>query len=157
MITGRLSFMLEEKFLDVYTKFKLFFYQTVFSRFEDREASLTTVETFCMETIYALREPTVNEFANFMHISSPNAAYKVNSLIKKGYVEKIRSQNDRREYHLRPTQKYLDYSDIHHNYIETVIGRLRDRLSLEDQERLEKILTILSDELMPEVTLPRRP
>ena len=41
--------MLDESFRDVYTKFKLHFYQEVFSRFQNREASLTTVESFCME------------------------------------------------------------------------------------------------------------
>ena len=104
--------MLEESFNQVYTKFKLHFYRTVFSRFQNREASLTAVETFCMEVILALKEPTINEFASFVQISSPNAAYKINSLIQKGYVEKIQSPHDRREYHLRPTQKYLDYYNI---------------------------------------------
>ena len=80
--------MLEESFSQVYTKFKLHFYQEIFSRFQNREASLTAVETFCMEIILALKEPTINEFASFVHISSPNAAYKVNNLIQKGYVEK---------------------------------------------------------------------
>ena len=88
--------MLEESFNQVYTKFKLHFYRTVFSRFQTREASLTAVETFCMEVILALKEPTINEFASFAQISSPNAAYKVNSLIQKGYVEKIQSPHDRR-------------------------------------------------------------
>jgi hypothetical protein len=69
--------MLEQKFAEVYTKFKLHFYLETFERFQRREASLTTVETFAMETIQALGEPTVNEFASFMKISSPNAAYKV--------------------------------------------------------------------------------
>ena len=46
--------MLDEAFDRVYTKFKLHFYRSVFSRFQDREASLTTVETFCMEIINAL-------------------------------------------------------------------------------------------------------
>ena len=46
--------MLEQRFQAVYTKFKLHFYQEVFSRFQNREASLTTVETFAMETILAL-------------------------------------------------------------------------------------------------------
>lgn len=78
--------MLEQAFFRVYTKFKLHFYQEIFKRFQDREASLTTVETFCMESIQALGSPTINEFATFMCISSPNAAYKVNSLVKKGYV-----------------------------------------------------------------------
>ena len=43
--------MLEEVFQDVYTKFKLHFYQNVFQRFATREATLTTVESFCMEEI----------------------------------------------------------------------------------------------------------
>ena len=43
--------MLEQAFQDVYTKFKLHFYRAVFGRFKRREATLTTVETFCMEII----------------------------------------------------------------------------------------------------------
>ena len=94
--------MLEQAFNSVYSKFKLHFYQEIFRRFQDREASLTTVETFCMESIQALGAPTINEFAGFMRISPPNAAYKVNSLVKKGYVRKVQSSSDRREYHLFP-------------------------------------------------------
>lgn len=62
-----------------------------------------------MESIMALGRPSVNEFATFMRISPPNAAYKVNSLVKKGYIRKIQSPEDRREYHLEVTQKYIDY------------------------------------------------
>ena len=65
-----------------------------------------------METIMALGHPTINEFASFMCISSPNAAYKVASLIKKGYVRKVQSETDRREYHREGTQKYIDYYNI---------------------------------------------
>ena len=63
--------MLDQAFFRVYTKFKLHFYQELFRRFQDREASLTTMETFCVESIQALGSPTVNEFANFMRISPP--------------------------------------------------------------------------------------
>ena len=49
--------MLEQRFETVYTKFKLHFYQEIFERFQNREASLTTVETFAMETIQALGLP----------------------------------------------------------------------------------------------------
>ena len=52
--------MLKNAFFNVYTKFKLHFYQEIFLRFQNREASLTTVETFCMESILALGSPTVN-------------------------------------------------------------------------------------------------
>lgn len=149
--------MLEEKFARVYSKFKLHFYQEIFEHFQSREASLTTIETFSMETIQALGEPTVNEFASFMRISLPNATYKINSLIRKGYVEKIQSQDDRREYHLRPTEKYQRYYDISNAYVHTVMERIQQRFPAEDCARLEEMLTVLCDELMPEVHLPDDP
>ena len=109
--------MLEKAFNDVYTKFKLHFYQQVFGRFAQREATLTTVETFCMEVILAMGTPTIAEFSKMLQISTPNAAYKINSLVKKGYVERIRSTTDKREYRLRPTQKYIDYYNISYSYL----------------------------------------
>lgn len=145
--------MLEQAFADVYSKFKLHFYQKVFSRFQSREASLTTVETFCMEIIQALGKPTINEFASFVQISPPNAAYKVNSLIKKGYLKKVQSENDRREYFLVVTQKYEDYYNISYSYLSTVMSRIKDRFSPEDVAKIEEMLTIISDELMPEIPL----
>ena len=146
--------MLHQAFNEVYTKFKLHFYQAVFSRFQKREASLTTVETFCMEIIMALGRPTINEFARFVNISPPNAAYKVNSLIQKGYVRKEQSPEDKREYHLEVTQKYIDYYNISSSYMEEVMDRIVRRFPAEDCAKLEEILTVVSRELMPEVPLP---
>ena len=143
---------LEEAFISVYTKFKLYFYQRVLgNNFKSREATLTTVETFCMEVIYAMGRPTINEFASFINISSPNAAYKVNKLIQKGYVRKVQSEKDHREYHLEVTDKYLNYYNISQNYIDEVVGRLKYRLNEEAQDQLTRILNIMSEELMVEV------
>lgn len=138
-------------FENVYNKFKLHFYQETFSRFQNREASLTTVEAFAMEAIYALGSPTVHEFASFMRISSSNAAYKIGSLIRKGYVEKVQSTSDGREYHLRPTQKYIDYYNVSASYVHEVIERIKQRFSPEDLAKLEEMLQVMSEELMPEV------
>ena len=149
--------MLKHAFFNVYTKFKLHFYQEIFQRFQSREASLTTVETFCMETIQALSSPTINEFATFMRISPPNAAYKVNSLIKKGYIRKVQSPEDRREYHLEVTQKYVDYYNISTSYMIEVMDRIAQRFPPEDCAKLEEMLTVISRELMPEVELPDTP
>ena len=146
--------MLRNTFFTVYTKFKLHFYKEIFERFQSREASLTTVETFCMETIKALGNPTVNEFATFMNISPPNAAYKVNSLVKKGYLKRIQSETDRREFHLEATQKYIDYYNISTCYMVEVMDRISKRFSPEDCKKLEEMLSVISHELMPEVDIP---
>ena len=147
---------LETAFNEVYTKFKLHFYQEIFRRFQDREASLTTVETFCMESIMALGSPTVNEFATFMRISPPNAAYKVNSLVKKGYIRKVQSPDDRREYPLEVAREDSDYCNVSASYAAEVVARANRRFSPEDCAKLEEMLTIVSRELMPEVNLPER-
>ena len=138
--------MLQHAFFNVYTKFKVHFYQEIFQRFQTREANLTTVETFCVETIQALGSPTVNEFASFMRISPPNATYKVNSLVQ--------SAEDRREYHLEVTPKYFDYYNISTSYLVEVMSRVTKRFTAEECARLEEMLNIVSRELMPEVRIP---
>lgn len=146
--------MLEQTFNQVYTKFKLNLYRRIFNRFEEREATLTAVETFCVEVIYALGRPTINQFAHFVQISQANAAYKVASLIKKGYITKERSTQDKREYHLAVTEKYMDYYGISYDYVKLVVDRARRRFPAEDIAKLEEMLRIISQELMPEIPLP---
>ena len=107
-----------------------------------------------MEAIQALGSPTVNEFATFMRISPPNAAYKVNSLIKKGYIRKVQSSDDRREYHLEITQKYIDYYNISTAYMTAVMNRITQRFTPAECAKLEEMLTIISRELMAEVEIP---
>lgn len=145
--------MLEESFNRVYSKFKLHFYQKVFERWQDREASLTTVETFCMEIIYAIKNPTVNKFARVANLSSPNAAYKINNLIKKGYLRKVQSTEDRREYHLEVTEKYLNYYNISYQYLTEVMQRIEKRFTPAELEVMEKILQVMDEELMPEIDI----
>ena len=145
--------MLKDEFTRVYSKFKLHFYQMIFVYFYYLETCLTTVETFCMEIIYLAKGPTVNEFAKLASLSSPNAAYKVNSLIKKGYLEKVQSKEDKREYHLYVTRKYLDYYNISHHYVDTVLSRLEERFSKEELEIVSRVLQAVDKELMPEIQI----
>ena len=100
--------MLEQIVKTAYKEFTLRFYHELFARFQDQETGLTAAEIFAAEAIRALGSPTVNEFADFMHVSTPNAAYKINSLVRKGYVEKTRSAQDKREYLLHVTQEIRD-------------------------------------------------
>ena len=151
---GEVFAMLDQAFQQVYTKFKLHFYQQVFSKFENREATLTTVESFCMEVIMALGHPTIAEFSNMMHLSTPNAAYKINNLVKKGYVEKVQSRTDKREYHLYPTRKYIEYYSISYAYLQKVVDRAKQRFAPEELQKLEEMLRVVSSELMPEIQLP---
>ena len=90
-----------------------------------------------------------------MGISAPNAAYKVNALIQKGYIEKVRSESDRREYHLRPTRRFWEYYELSSSYAKIVERRCRERFAPEELEKLEEMLTIITEELMPELEIKR--
>ena len=147
--------MLQECFTTIYSKFKLYSYQHFFGQWKEKEMPLTTVESFCMEIIYNLGNPTVNEFAKMANISSANAAYKINNLVKKGYLRKIRSEEDRREFHLEVTDKYINYCAINQDYLMEVMSRVKMRLSEKELAEFERMLKIMSD-LMTEINIDNK-
>lgn len=142
--------MLRKSFTDVYSKFKLQFYRRVFDLVRERDGSLSAMEAFALEVIGMLGKPTVGQFAEFLNISQSNATYKVNNLIKKGYVERLNSTTDRREYHLVLSEKYYKYINLMDSYQSEVLGRIEQRFSPEDVEKFDEMLRVISDELMPE-------
>ena len=145
--------MLENNFAKVYTKFKMSLYAKIFNQDVDVDDRLTAIEVICVEVIYALNNPTIQEFANFAQLSAPNAAYKVNSLVKKGYVNKVQSEVDKREYHLEVTDKYMKTYGVTYDYIGVVMERIRNRFTPEEVAEVEKLLQVINEELMPEVKL----
>ncbi len=142
--------MLEQNFMEVYDKFKFRFYQEVFKIVKEREGSLSAMEAFSLEVIKMLGKPTVGQFAEFLNISQSNATYKVNSLIRKGYLTRENSTRDRREYHLVLSDKYNNYISIMNNYERTVMERVRERFSGDEVETFSRMLKVISSELMPE-------
>ena len=142
--------MLQDSFINVYDKFKLEFFRRIFELVREREGSLSAMEAFSIEIIHALDEPTVGQFAEFLNISQSNATYKVNNLIKKGYLKKQNSSTDRREYHLVLSEKYYGYTDIMRGYVKTVMDRIEASFTPEETELFSFLFCFISDELMPE-------
>ena len=139
----------------LYSKFRIHYYRDVFRRINSRELSLTTTEVYCVEIIHNLGKPTIQEFANFIGISSPNATYKVNSLIKKGYVKKLQSDTDKREFYLDLTEKFYRYYNINEKYLDIVEERLKNELSPEEFKIFNDTLKKIYYEMMPEVNLDK--
>ena len=142
--------MLEENFVAVYDKFKIEFFRRLFGLVREREGSLSAMEALSVEVIHQMRAPTISQFADFLGISQSNATYKVNSLIKKGYIVKENSDIDRREYHLKLTEKYYHYSGLMQSYVDTVMERMQHRFTPEELNIFSQMLGVISDELMPE-------
>ena len=142
--------MVEKSFIEIYDKFKLRFYRGVFDLVREREGSLSAMEAISLEIIKILSEPTVGQFADFLNISQSNSTYKVNNLIKKGYLERQNSQSDRREYHLVLSEKFYSYESLMSSYEMQVVERIKKRFTPEELESLDNMMRIISTELMPE-------
>ena len=78
-------------------------------------------------------------------ISQPNATYKVNQLIQKGYVQKIPSLEDRRETHLQVTERYTRYAERGGQPLIRALDRLQAQFSPEEMETFSRMIRALSD------------
>ena len=105
--------MLDKDLLYVTNKLRLQFFRHLFQVVKAKEGSLTAMEVFAVEVIHALGQPTISEFASFIGISRSNATYKIHSLEKKGYIQRIASPVDKREYILCLTKKYYDSIQVY--------------------------------------------
>ena len=146
--------MLKDRLEKVYDNFKLSFYMNVFNSFEQEEETLTLVEIIACEVIYLFENPTISELSNFMGVSQPNMTYRLNSLVKKGYVKKKVGKSDRRETRLELTDKFLQYEKDKSGYIGLVSSRVEERFSKEEVDSLNRILETIAEELMPECRNP---
>ena len=127
-----------------YARFRLITYQGMFRLLRERDSSLSAAEAFAVDVIHLLQEPTIKEFADCLGISQPNATYKVNHLIQKGYVQKTPSQEDRREAHLHVTEKYMRYWEESNQTLSRALEALQKQFSPEEMETFTRILQALN-------------
>ena len=133
-----------------YARFRLITYRSMFRLLRERDSSLSAAEAFAVDVIYLLQEPTIKEFADCLGISQPNATYKVNHLIQKGYVQKTPSQEDRREAHLHVTDKYMRDWNESNGSLTRALTVLQDRFSADEVATFTRMLQELT-EILPEV------
>lgn len=132
---------------DIITMANINFYTKIYSGFEKREATLSYTESMVVNIIDSLEKPTVNELVKILCISQPNISYKINTLVSKGYVEKVQSKEDGREFILRLTDRFKTYKKIAFSSISEVMDRLEEKLSKEDMENIYKSLGLIKAEM----------
>ena len=130
--------MIEKNFEIIYREFRLRLYKHVFDIIGEKSGSLSATEYFSAEVVYLLGNPTITEFADYLNISSPNAAYKVKSLESKGYITKEQT-DDRRTFRIRVTDKFLQYYHDTDSYGTFIMKMLSERLGPEELEKVDRI------------------
>ena len=138
---------IEKQIMEAFAKIRLEFYRKVFTRVRERDGSLSAMELFSLEVIYALNKPTISRFARFIGISQSNATYKVNSLTRKGYLVRCPSEEDGREYTLELSDKFYSYTNMFEGDLNQIIGKISSELTKDELAAVAKALGIVSREL----------
>ncbi len=140
--------MLEKEFEKLYFKFRNNYCKNLFSSVNEEKESLSPTESYCVEAIFLMNRPTVHQFANYVNISQPNATYRISNLISKGYVRKVVSEDDRREYFLEVTDKFSKNYGMNASFNTQLMNRIREKFSQDEIEQMEKLIKKLNT-IMP--------
>ncbi|MCL1848697.1 MAG: MarR family winged helix-turn-helix transcriptional regulator [Clostridiales bacterium] len=132
--------VVEQHFDKLYLMFRANYYRQFVKEISAKEGSLSATESYCVELIHLMKMPTVSDFANFLGISVPNANYKINSLVSKGYVIRQTSEADRREQHLRVTDKFLRYYGLNDKVISRLMQSIQSHFSEKEIEDFGSML-----------------
>ena len=141
--------MLKDVFLELYYKFRIMHYNNMSENiYSMSQKGITPMDIYDAEAIFLLDSPTIKEFASFMRISQPNATYKVNNLIKKGFVEKEVDVNDKRKTILKLTDNFFQFNGPKAQFVTDTLTKIENILTNNEINALEKLLYKISDNAM---------
>lgn len=104
---------------------------------------VTANDMHVIEAIYMEEARNMSSVARSLGVTTGTLTIAVNSLVKKGYVERARSEEDRRVVLVSLSEKgkraYLHHRQFHEQMIEAIV----EELSEEEQAVLEKALVKL--------------
>ena len=136
--------MLEKEFDKLYYKFRNNYCKNLFTKVNEDKDSLSPTESYCVEAIFLMNRPTVHQFANYVNISQPNATYRIGNLISKGYVRKVLSEDDRREYFLEVTDKFYKNYGANASFNAQLMSNIHEKFTEEEITLLEKLIKKLN-------------
>lgn len=136
--------MLYQEIKTLYEKLRLKHYHELFSRVKERDGSLSATEAYAADVIYLLKNPTVSTFADALGISQPNATYKINNLVSKGYAMRSTSEEDRRECRVTVGDRFYSYYNTDYPFIANGVEELKQSYTPEELELFERILSDLN-------------
>ncbi|MGI6031377.1 MAG: MarR family winged helix-turn-helix transcriptional regulator [Eubacteriales bacterium] len=101
---------------------------------------LTISEIHTIEQIGRADSPTMSDIAARLSVTLGTLTTSVNRLVKKGYVQRIPSQVDRRITHLALTPRGKEADQFHQQFHREMIQVILDHTTPQEQLVLEKAL-----------------
>ncbi len=103
--------------------------------------NLTINDIHVIDAIGEEEPKNMSSVAKALQVTTGTLTISVNSLVKKGYVDRVRSEEDRRVVLVSLTEAGLRAHRAHKQFHEQMIGRIAGRLNPDESEVLAGALT----------------
>lgn len=101
---------------------------------------LTIKQLQCIELIVEMNNPNLSDLAERLNVTKPSTTVMIDKLEKKGYVEKVKSNTDKRSANIHLTKKGEEAGQLHTNLHFNIAKELTKSLTPSEKEILEVIL-----------------
>jgi len=107
---------------------------------DERFAELSLRQMYYLGAIIRMVRPTFSGLARELKVTKPSVTAIVGTLIGKGYVRRVRDDEDQRIYHIILTQKAVAFSRIHADIHKRLAEVLAAQLDKREVAQLAKLL-----------------
>ena len=111
---------------------------------QSKHQNMTTNDMHVIEAIGIGSPKNMPSVARSLMVTTGTLTISVNSLVKKGFVERTRSDEDRRVVLVSLTEKGKEAFRSHQQFHDDMVEAVTSQLSMEEQEILQKALSRLN-------------
>ena len=111
---------------------------------QSKHQNMTTNDMHVIEAIGIGSPKNMTSVARSLMVTTGTLTISVNSLVKKGFVERTRSEEDRRVVLISLTEKGKEAFRSHQQFHDDMVEAVTAQLSMEEQEILQKALSRLN-------------
>ena len=103
---------------------------------QDQGVSLSMTEVHILEAIEKSESKMMSAVARRLMVTQGTLTVSTGKLVKKGYVERIRDEKDKRVVRLNLTDKARDVLKVHNRFHDEMIDKLLNELEIDQQPAL---------------------
>ncbi len=107
---------------------------------QHQHVSLSMTEVHILEAIEKSESNMMSAVAKYLMITQGTLTVSVSKLEKKGYVERIKDESDRRIVRLKNTEKANMVLQVHDDFHKQMIDKIVNDLDIEEEQELLKSL-----------------
>ena len=111
----------------------------------DQGVKLSMTEVHILEAIEKSESNMMSAIAKRLMVTQGTLTVSTSKLVKKGYVERIRDERDKRIVRLKLTERAENILEIHNRFHEEMIERLLNELELDKEVELIQSLRNLME------------